>query len=183
MSLKNRVLRRLAVRSGVRVGARFHVGPRSVIWAPTSLAIGNDVYIGKHVTIEVDGSIGDGTLIANNVGIVGRRDHDHRQIGSPVRLSDWVGDHPGRLSDPVCIGSDVWLGFGAIVLSGVSVGDSCVIAAGAVVINDVPANSVVAGNPGAVIAQRFARDELATHWQLLRSKGVRLMVDITGVTP
>src|SRR3712207_4483152 len=59
------LLRRLAVRTNVSVGARFHVGPNSVLWAPRSLTVGDDVYVGKNVTIEVDGAIGDGVLMAN----------------------------------------------------------------------------------------------------------------------
>jgi maltose O-acetyltransferase len=51
----------------------------------------------------------------------------------------------------VIIGNSVWVGGGAIILPGVSIGDGAVVAAGAVVTKDVPAYVVVAGNPAKVI--------------------------------
>ncbi len=171
--LKDGVLRRLSVRENVSVGSGFHVGPGSRVWAPVSLTIGRDVYVGKYCSVEVDGVIGDATMIANHVGIVGRRDHDMGEVGRAIRRASWVGDDPERLSAPVSIGSDVWIGFGAVVLSGVVIGDSAVVAAGAVVVNDVPPNTVVAGNPAREVARRFGDRELGVHWRALEAQGVR----------
>lgn len=173
MRIKEWLLRRLAVRRGVTTGKRFHIGPGSVVWAPQSLRIGDDVYIGKHVTIEVDGEIGDGVLIANSVGIVGRHDHDMHQVGTTIRSSAWVGDSADRLSHRTVIGSDVWLGYGAIVLSGVSIGDSTVVSAGAVVTRDVPSNLIVAGVPARVVGTRFTDTDFESHWAMLSSQGLR----------
>lgn len=168
------LLRKVAVRANVRTGRDFHVGPGSAIWAPRSLRIGNDVYVGKHVTIEVDGTIGDSVLIANSVGIVGRRDHDMKQEGTGIRTSKWVGDSPEDLSDPVHIGSDVWIGFGAIVLSGVHIGDHCVVGAGAIVTSSIPSNCIAYGQPARVMGQRFSEAELDRHRAGLIAKGVTL---------
>lgn len=52
---------------------------------------------------------------------------------------------------PIMIGSDVWVGGGAIICPGVAIGDRSVIAAGSVVTRDVPPDTVVAGNPARVI--------------------------------
>jgi len=166
------LLRRLAVRRGVEFGAGLHVGPGSRLWAPRRLRIGDNVYIGKRVTLEVDGVIGDSVLIANNVGVVGRYDHDFRQVGVPVSGARWVGEFPETLSHAVRIGSDVWIGFGAVILSGISIGDSAVVAAGSVVRNDVPENSVVAGNPATVVGRRFDPAQFAQHWSRLSANGV-----------
>lgn len=57
------------------------------------------------------------------------------------------GEEYGR---PVRIGNNVWIGGRAVILPGVSIGDNVVVAAGAVVAADVPDNSLVVGNPGAV---------------------------------
>ena len=48
---------------------------------------------------------------------------------------------------PIHIGQNVWIGAGAIILPGVTIGDNSVIAAGSVVTKDVPENSVFGGNP------------------------------------
>src|SRR4051812_39315402 len=98
----------MAVRANVHVGDDFHVGPGSRLWAPHRMQVGNRVYVGKYCTLEFDGIIGDGALIANNVGIVGRTDHDLNQVGRTIALADWVGEYP-RLSASTFIGSDVWI--------------------------------------------------------------------------
>ncbi len=172
---KSMLLRMLAVRRNVSVGREFHVGPGSAIWAPKDLKVGSDVYVGKHVTVEVDGEIGDGVLIANLVGIVGRRDHDIHDRGTSVRRSRWVGDEPEELSLRTVIGSDVWLGYAATVLSGVTIGDSSIVAAGAVVTRDVPSNSIVVGNPARKIGERFSAEDFRLHWEQLHEKGYRRM--------
>lgn len=180
MSFKSALLRKIAVRSNVTTGPRFRVGPGTVIWAPRSLDIGKDVYIGKNVTLEVDGVIGDGVLIANAVNIVGRDDHDIKEVGTAARLTTWVGDAPDRLSRPVHVGSDVWIGAGATILSGVTIGDSAIIGAGAVVVSDVPENSIAVGNPARVVSIRFAVDDYQHHWDSLISDGFRRMTTRAG---
>lgn len=170
--MKRYILRALAVRANVKYGADLHVGPRSVVWAPRQLTIGNNVYIGKNCTIEVDGQIGDGTLIANMVGIIGRRDHDPQQIGVTVRASHWVGEHPDEMSHEVVIGSDVWIGYGATILSGVTVGDSCIIGAGSLVTSDIPPNSIAVGSPARIVRNRFSDADYAEHWARLEVSGV-----------
>jgi acetyltransferase-like isoleucine patch superfamily enzyme len=170
--MKNWLYRLFAVHGPVEIGRRFHIGPGSRVWAPRKLDIGDDVYVGKWCTIEVDGRIGDGTLIANSVGIVGRLDHNFREVGVPISRAMWVGDAPDKLSRPVIIGADVWIGYGAVVLSGVSIGDSAIVAAGAVVRSDVPANAIVAGNPSVVIGMRFEPLHFDEHWRRLSSHGL-----------
>lgn len=172
--LKRAVLRRMAVRGNVSTGDNFHVGPGSTIWAPNTLFIGNDVYVGKFVTIEVDGSIGDGTMIANNVGVVGRHDHDIADIGNAVRHSRWVGDGHSDLALTTQVGADVWIGYGAIIMSGVSIGDHAVVAAGSVVTHDVPSNAIVAGVPATPKRTRFSAGELLQHRNQLEIRGIRM---------
>jgi phosphonate metabolism protein (transferase hexapeptide repeat family) len=60
-----------------------------------------------------------------------------------------------RRAHHVEIGHDVWIGHGAIILPGRNVGTGAVIAAGAIVTRDVPAYTIVAGNPAKIIRRRF----------------------------
>lgn len=67
----------------------------------------------------------------------------------------------------VIIGNDVWIGFGATVLSGVTIGDGAVIGARSLVTKNVPPYTVVGGVPAKVICKRF-NDEIID--QLLKTK-------------
>ena len=154
------VYRKMAVRHGVVLGDRVHIGPGSILSATRRLEVGEDTYIGKFCTIQCDGTIGRWALIANNVGIVGRCDHDYRRIGTAIRWAPHVED-PARALQPadlIEIQDDVWIGYGAIVLSGVTVGRGSIISAGAVVIASVPPYAIVRGNPAIVVGRRFPRD-------------------------
>jgi len=88
-------------------------------------------------------TIGDGTRIGPNVQIL-TADHprDPRVRASNLEF--------GR---PIAIGRNVWIGGGAIVLPGVTIGDDAVVGAGAVVTRDVAADVTVAGNPARPIAK------------------------------
>ena len=150
-----------SVRSGVQVGKRVHIGLWSALWAPQKLTIEDDVYIGNQCTIQANGRIGRYTMIANNVGIIGKLDHDFREVGTPIRYAKWAGcrnDLP-----QVIIGEDVWVGYGAIILAGVTIGRGAVIAAGSVVTKDIKPYSIVAGLPAKPIAQRFTQEEITVH--------------------
>jgi len=160
------IYRRYGVRKNVTAGAGLHVGIGSILFAPRRLVIGRDVYIGKFCTIECDGKIGDYVMLANTVGLIGRFDHDHRCVGKPIRHAPWIGDPDYRGAGrglEIIIGDDVWIGYGAVVLSGVTVGRGAIIAAGSVVTSDIPPYAVAAGNPAKKVGQRFTDVEIAAH--------------------
>ena len=164
--------KRAFVSGHVTTGQDFHLGIFSYVSSTSGLQIGDGVYIGKFCSIQVNGRIGDGVLIANNVGVIGRRDHDMRALGVPIRSAPWIGDTPVLAHHPINtidIGDDVWIGFGAVVLSGVKIGRGAVIAAGSVVTNDVEAYDIVGGNPAQQIGRRFSEKQIQAHEEKLRS--------------
>ena len=142
----------------LRVGKNVYIGRGASISAIYSLEIRDNIYIGKNVTIEVEGIIGSNCLIANNVGIVGRRDHDISNIEVDVFHAETVRENK-KLSLPIKIGQGVWVGYGAILLSGIEIGQGAIVAAGAVVSSDVPPFAVVAGNPAKILKYRGKRSE------------------------
>lgn len=162
-----------AFRKSLTHGHDLHLGARTRIWAPNRVTIGNSVYVGKDVHIECNADIGDYVMIANRVALVGRHDHDFRAVGVPVRFSPWVGstNPPSPFRDEkVVIEADVWLGFGAVVLSGVRVGRGAIVAAGAVVTKSVEPYAIVGGNPARQIGRRFMEESLiAEHEQSIRN--------------
>lgn len=157
----------LSIHGNVTVGRSLRLGSGSVVRSAHGLVIGDHVAIGRNCTIEIDGAIGFKSVIAANVGLVGRNDHDIRAVGIPIVDSTWIGDRRRQPGDLLMVGRDVWIGYGAIILSGCVVGDGAVIAAGSVVTRDVPAFAVVAGNPARHIRDRFPADDARRHLSLL----------------
>ena len=83
---------------------------------------------------------------------------DDVQIAPAVQL--YTAQHPIdatmrrsglESASPIRIGSDVWIGGGAIILPGVTIGDRSVVGAGSVVVHDVPRDSLVVGNPARIV--------------------------------
>ena len=86
--------------------------------------------------------IGHGCTIGRDVII---RSYDgHEVIGSD-----------NKIALPIHIGNHVWIGQRAIILKGVTIGDGAIVAAGAIVTKDVPAHSIVAGNPARVVRENI----------------------------
>lgn len=75
------------------------------------------------------------------------------------RAMDQVMNLPSR-GDTV-VGNDVWIGYESLIMPGVTIGDGAVIAARSVVVKDVPAYTIVGGNPAKLIKQRFSDVEIA----------------------
>lgn len=143
-------------------GPGFHAGRRVVLWAPHHLSIGENCYIGRHSQIECDAEIGHNVIMANQVAFVGRYDHRFDHVGTPTRLAsqirdadyDWKG-----IDKKVVVGDDVWIGYGAIIVSGISIGEGSIIASGSVVTRDVAEYTIVGGNPARPICPRFKDTE------------------------
>lgn len=60
----------------------------------------------------------------------------------------------------ITIGNDVWIGFGTIILSGVTIGDGAVVGAGAVIAKDIPPYAIVVGNPSKILKYRFEEKQI-----------------------
>lgn len=115
------------------IGESCFVGPGTRVWSASSI------------------EIGDRVLISHNVNVFDSLTHPlsprkrHAQFQSIASRG-----HPKSIEldeEPVRIGDDAWVGAGAIILKGVSIGPRAVVGAGAVVTHDVPAATIVAGNP------------------------------------
>ena len=115
---------------------------------PSNIIIGNRVSIGAYdrIASAYSVTIEDDVVFAAFVHIT---DHSHgyEDISKPVMQQPII--HKG----PVVIKKGAWLGFGAHVLSGVTIGENSVVAANSVVTKDVPPYTVVGGNPAKIIKQ------------------------------
>jgi acetyltransferase-like isoleucine patch superfamily enzyme len=136
--------------AGVTLGNDVMISRNCVIQGKTGpLQIGDRTDIGCNVVISsITGiSIGHSVLIAGNCYIGGGR-YIADRIDVPLM------DQGLFSKGPVSIGDDVWLGAGAIVLDGVTIGKGCIVGAGSVVTKDLPEYSIAVGVPAKVIKQR-----------------------------
>ncbi len=128
-----------------------HIGLNSKIEPPFYCSYGRNIYLGDEVFLNVSCTIldpnqvriGHYVMIGPNVQIYTSAHH----LQAETRIQGL------EVAKPVVIEDNVWIGGGAILLPGVTVGRNAVVGAGAVVSRDVPADTVVAGNPARVIRQ------------------------------
>jgi len=114
-------------KADISIGARTTIGFHTFIYASSNIKIGEDCMIAPFVYIV---------------------DSDHgTRAGIPMNRQP-------NISRPIRIGNDVWIGAQALVLSGVTIADGAIIAAGSVVREDVPSNTIVGGVPAKVIGVR-----------------------------
>ncbi|WP_047130078.1 sugar O-acetyltransferase [Xanthomonas arboricola] len=149
-----------AQRHALLVERLAEVGEGAVIRPPFHCDYGYNIRLGAGVFLNFNCVILDVCEVSIGEGT---------QVGPAVQF--YAADHPrdaaGRASGlefgrPIRIGRNVWIGGGAIILPGVSIGDDAVIGAGAVVTRDVPAGATALGNPARVRASRDAADAAPT---------------------
>lgn len=115
--------------------------------------IGTEVYVGDGAIISVRTSveIGEGSLLAHGVQVFDNDTHPTDAAERRAHFRSILKLGPRRDfaigAAPVRIGRDCWLGFGAAVMKGVTVGDEAIVAAGAVAVSDIRPRTIVAGNP------------------------------------
>lgn len=112
----------------VRLGARCSIAEFVHMWGSGGITLGNDVLVAAHATI---------TSVTHDKAAVCYRDT--------------------TVCAPVVIGDNVWIGSGAVILPGVTLGSGCIVGAGAVVTRDVPPRTVVTGVPARPAAMNLAK--------------------------
>ena len=154
---------------------RIKIGNNSVLAGPITLerdvgkvSIGNNTQIGggTHIICACGVTIGSDVLISWGCTITDHVSHSTRWSERSSDGQNWYGGIKVSLSTaamtknwqvvpmaPIHISDKVWIGFNVIILKGVNIGEGAIIAAGSVVTKDVPAWTLVGGNPARVIKQ------------------------------
>jgi len=156
----------------INLGANVVVERGAMLWVDTDesyIAIGDDSYLSAQCILHTFNgwiSLGSNCTVNSYAILYG---HGGLEIGNDVRIAPQVMIMPmnhiykdphvpirkqGIRAQGIKIEDDVWLGAGAIVLDGVTIGKGSVIGAGAVVTRDIPPNSVAIGAPARVIKKR-----------------------------
>ena len=117
------------------------------LFPPFFTDFGKNIHLGKNVFINAGCKFQDqgGITIGDNV-LIG-----HNVVMATLNHNEDVKKRGNLIPAPINIGNDVWIGSNATILSGVSVGDGAIIAAGAVVTKDVKAKTIVGGVPAKYI--------------------------------
>tara|TARA_B110000211_G_C14002293_1_gene519082 strand:- start:380 stop:979 length:600 start_codon:yes stop_codon:yes gene_type:complete len=121
------------------------------------IQIENNVQVGPGTIIGACESIliKKGALLSNNIKIIDNNNHPVHPLDRIKMNATPVGDELRSwnysISNPVVIGENTWIGQDSRICKGVTIGDNSIVAANSVVTKDVPANSIVAGNPAKVV--------------------------------
>ena len=127
-----------------------------------TIVIGRNCFIGNSLIASATSiDVGDDVLVSWGCNIV---DHNSHAISWSKRKDDvreWrmsKKDWANVVTEPVKIGEKSWLGLNVIVLKGVEIGTGAIVAAGAVVTKNVPAWTIVGGNPASVLREITLED-------------------------
>jgi acetyltransferase-like isoleucine patch superfamily enzyme len=150
-------------------GVKFEIGPDAVVrlgrWSwighgskirahEGEVSIGAKTVMGQECTISAfqHVSIGRECIVADRVMLI---DFDHGVVEQerPIRLQ-------GIYKRDVAVGHNCWIGYGACILRGTTIGDNAIVGTSTVVTKDVPANAVVGGVPARVLRMRDEPDTL-----------------------
>lgn len=127
---------------GTKVDESFLLIPPFYTAGGNEIRVGRRVFVNQNCTFYDLGGldIADDVMIGPNVSLI--------TTGHPVEPAQ---RRTAIIGKPIVIEKNVWIAAGATIIGGVTVGENSVVAAGAVVTRDVPANTLVGGNPARVI--------------------------------
>lgn len=159
--LMNLILGKLMKPLFSKHGRNVKIFPLNSFFTYENIEVGNDVYIGPgaHFTSIKKIYIGNKIMFGPKVTIIGG-DHNVSEVGKYMYDVEQKFEHNDQ---EIHIMDDVWIGARAIILKGVTINRGSVVAAGSLVIKDVPAYSIVGGVPAKVLKSRFSETDLKSH--------------------
>lgn len=142
-----RLLNLMLVNPKFKVGKGFKCGKHCFVSRKNRITLGNNFFMGQYCHLASDLKVGNDVMFASFVSCVGG---DHKIDGIHIPMNQAGRD----LFKTTVIGNDVWVGQGSILMHGITIGNGAVIAAGSVVVKDVPERAIYGGNPAKLIRYR-----------------------------
>lgn len=160
----------------VRHGRDFHCQFSTLFRVPTRrIRFGDSVGIGNRCLFLAEADVGNKVLIASHVAFVNSDDHNIHIVGKAI------ADSGKGLAHRILVEDDVWIGHGAILIAPCRIGRGSVVAAGSVVVSDVPRYTIVGGVPARQLKTRFTAAEIREHERILEERGELAPGDSTAV--
>ena len=157
--LENQIVNLQKDKSKLKIGNNTHVKGSLLVYPyGNGLQIGDNSYIGDNSIVRAASQIiiGNFVLIAHNVTIIDTDSHEidykERSASFVKMIKNGVEKCCGNVkTSPIIIEDNVWISYNVCILKGVTIGEGAIIGAGSVVTKDVPAWTLVVGNPAIVI--------------------------------
>ncbi|QFG47627.1 sugar O-acetyltransferase [Lapidilactobacillus dextrinicus] len=143
-----------------KAGKNLYVNPPINVDYGCHITIGDNFYANMDcIFLDVNRvTIGNNVMVGPRVGFY--------TAGHPIVADIRIEDL--EFGSPIVVEDNVWIGGSAVILPGVTIGKNAIVGAGAVVTKDVPANSIVGGNPAKVI--RMINDQDRQKWEQAKQK-------------
>jgi len=138
-----------------RAGKHLRVAEQVMINNPRNVSVGDNCYIGTGAQFypwNAAITIGSNVLIAAGVRMITRK-HGFSNLSHPMARQ-------GYTNAPIVVEDDVWIGFGAVILPGVTIGRGSIVGSNAVVTRDVEPYTIVGGVPARLIRRRSQIQEV-----------------------
>jgi acetyltransferase-like isoleucine patch superfamily enzyme len=155
VSIQDQVIINALSVDGIVLGNNCSIGMRTAIKASGSLVeVGKGFVLGDYSTIANDCFVGAaGGVVIGSYVAVGQNVRFHSENHNFASLGKKICEQ-GTSHKGIKIGSDCWIGAGAVFLDGAEIGDGCVVGANAVVTKPFPKNAVIAGVPAKIVRMR-----------------------------
>lgn len=143
-----------------KAGQNLYVNPPISVDYGCHITVGDNFYANMDcIFLDVNRvTIGNNVMVGPRVGFY--------TAGHPIVADIRIEDL--EFGSPIVVEDNVWIGGSAVILPGVTIGKNAIVGAGAVVTKDVPANSIVGGNPAKVI--RMINDQDRQKWEQAKQK-------------
>lgn len=149
---------------GVRISSS------AIITKKSNLKLGDNVWVNHYARIDASGgvTIGEGCQIGYSSMILSHSSHNAIRLNGENYIHMDINERVGYIHKPVVVGDYTFIGGGACIMPGVTIGKGCVVGVNSVVTKDIPDYSIVVGIPARIIGSTQDTDKVFIHELIVR---------------